>query len=210
MVGGVTVPLLELVRLRLRDLIQHIEKRKRAIVYSDFADEIGEDVLHDLPQVGEVDFVRFKAKARAFLKTHEDHIALNRLRHGKPLTPTDLLELEKMLVEAGIGDADVIERAREASAGFGRFVRSLVGLDRQAVNAAFAEFLQTGTASREQIEFVGLVVDHLTAQGVMEPDLLYESPFTDVAPQGPEQVFDDAETIRLFEVIEVLNRSAVA
>lgn len=207
---GVTVPLLELVRLRLRDLIQHIEKGKRAIVYSNFPDEMGDDVPVDLPQVGEVDLVRFKAKARAFLKTNADHIALNRLRHGKPLTPTDLLELEKMLVEAGIGDADVIERAREASAGFGRFVRSLVGLDRQAVNAAFAEFLQTGTASREQIEFVGLVVDHLTAQGVMEPDLLYESPFTDVAPQGPEQVFDDAETIRLFEVIEVLNRSAVA
>ncbi|WP_455985375.1 type I restriction-modification enzyme R subunit C-terminal domain-containing protein [Methylorubrum extorquens] len=207
---GVTVPLLELVRLRLRDLIQHIEKRKRAIVYSDFADEIGEGVTHDLPQVGEVDFVRFKAKARAFLKKHEDHIALSRLRHGRALTSTDLVELEKMLLEAGIGDVGAIERAREASAGFGRFVRSFVGLDRQAVNDAFAEFLGSGTASREQIEFVGLVVDHLTAQGVTEPDLLYESPFTDVAPQGPEQVFDDAETSRLFEVIEALNQSAVA
>lgn len=207
---GVTVPLLELVRLRLRDLIQHIEKRKRTIVYSDFVDEIGEGVTHDLPQVGEVDFVRFKAKARAFLKKHEDHIALRRLRHGKALTPTDLVELEKMLVEAGIGDTEAIERAREESAGFGRFVRSLVGLDRQAVNDAFAEFLGSGTATREQIEFVSLVVDHLTAQGVMEPGLLYESPFTDVAPQGPEQVFDDAQTSRLFEVIEELNRSAVA
>ena len=154
--------------------------------------------------------MRFKAKARAFLKKHEDHIALSRLRHGKALTPTDLVELEKMLVEAGIGDTEAIERAREASAGFGRFVRSLVGLNRQAVNDAFAEFLESGTASREQIEFVGLVVDHLTAQGVMEPGLLYESPFTDVAPQGPEQVFDDAETNRLFEVIDALNRSAVA
>jgi type I restriction enzyme R subunit len=151
-----------------------------------------------------------KAKARAFLKKHEDHIALSRLRHGKALTPTDLVELEKMLVEAGIGDTEAIERAREASAGFGRFVRSLVGLDRQAVNGAFAEFLGSGTASREQIEFVGLVVDHLTAQGVMEPGLLHESPFTDVAPHGPEQVFDDAETSRLFEVIKAPNQSAVA
>lgn len=64
--------------------------------------------------------------------------------------------------------------------------------------------------TREQIEFVGLVVDHLTAEGVMEPGLLYESTFTDVAPQGPEQVFDDAKTSRLFEVIEALNQSAVA
>jgi type I restriction enzyme R subunit len=44
----------------------------------------------------------------------------------------------------------------------------------------------------------------------MEPSLLYESPFTDVTPQGPEQVFDDAETSQLFEVIDALNRSAVA
>jgi type I restriction enzyme R subunit len=44
----------------------------------------------------------------------------------------------------------------------------------------------------------------------MEPGLLYESPFTDVAPQGSEQVFNDVETIQLFEVIEVLNRSAVS
>lgn len=207
---GVTVPLLELVRLRLRDLIQHIEKRKRAIVYSDFADEIGEGIAHDLPQIGEVDFVRFKAKARAFLKKHEDHIALNRLRHGKALTPTDLDELEKMLVEAGIGDAEAIARARSGSAGFGRFVRSLVGLDRQAVNDAFAEFLGDGAASREQIEFIGMIVEHLTERGVMEPGLLYESPFIDVAPQGPDQVFDEVRTVRLFTVIEAINQSAVA
>ena len=43
----------------------------------------------------------------------------------------------------------------------------------------------------------------------MEPGLLYESPFTDVTPQGPEQVFDKAKTSRLFEVIDAINRSAV-
>ncbi|MBB3974113.1 DEAD/DEAH box helicase family protein [Hansschlegelia beijingensis] len=207
---GVTVPLLELVRLRLRGLIQHIEKQRRKIVYSDFADEIGEGVEHELPQVGEVDFVRFKAKARAFLKKHEDHIALHKLRQGKPLTATDLRELEAMLLDAGIGDAGAIERARATASGFGGFVRSLVGLDRQAVQQAFAEFIADGAASSEQIEFIGLVVDHLTERGAMEPRLLYESPFTDVAPQGPDQVFDGPRIDRLFRVIEDLNQSAVA
>jgi type I restriction enzyme, R subunit len=68
---GVTVPLLELVRLRLRDLVQHIEKSRKAVVYSNFADEIGGGVEHVLPQVGEADFARFKQKARHFLKAHE-------------------------------------------------------------------------------------------------------------------------------------------
>lgn len=207
---GVTVPLLELVRLRLRDLVQHIERQKRAIVYSNFADELGEDEEHELPQVGEIDFVRFKQKARAFLRNHENHIVLHKLRQGKPLTATDLAELETMLLNAGIGDAQAIDRAREVSAGFGRFVRSLVGLDRKAVTDAFAEFISDSTASAEQIEFVNMVIEHLTERGVMEPELLYESPFTYVAPQGPDQMFDDARVTRLIQKIEELNGSAVA
>lgn len=207
---GVAVPLLELVRLRLRGLVQHIEKGRKAVVYSNFADEIGEGIEHELPQVGEVDFARFKAKARHFLKQHEDHIVLHKLRHARALTATDLAELEKMLVDAGIGDAATIERARDVGHGFGRFVRSLVGLDRQAVNEAFVEFVAPGTATAAQIEFVGLVIEHLTHQGTMDPGLLYEPPFTDIAPTGPEQVFEEFRVRKLFAKIRELNESAVA
>ena len=52
---GVTVPLLELVRLRLRDLVQHIEKGRKAIVYSNFADEIGTARRSTCRKVGEAD-----------------------------------------------------------------------------------------------------------------------------------------------------------
>jgi type I restriction enzyme, R subunit len=207
---GVTVPLLELVRLRLRDLVQHIEKSKKAVVYSNFADEIGEGIEHELPQVGEADFVRFKQKARHFLRAHEDHIVLHKLRQGKPLTPTDLSELEKMLLDAGIGEAGDIERARETSKGFGRFVRSMVGLDRAAVREAFGEFLAAGVATANQIEFINMVIEHLTDQGVMDPALLYEPPFTDVAPTGPDQLFGEERVTRLFSKIEAINASAVA
>src|SRR6185312_9778393 len=181
---GVTVPELELVRLRLRDLIQHIEKGKRQIVYSNFADEIGEGEERELPQIGEVDFARFKLKARHFLSEHKDHIVLHKLRHGKPLTASDLAELEKMLLDAGVGQPADIQRARETSQGFGRFVRSVVGLDRAAVTEAFGEFLAAGTATAAQIEFVNMVIEHLTDQGVLDPALLYDPPFTDVAPTG--------------------------
>jgi type I restriction enzyme R subunit len=207
---GITVPLLELVRLRLRDLVQHIERSKRALVYSNFADEIGDGVELLLPQLGEADFARFKQKARHFLKEHEDHIVLHKLRHGRPLTPTDLAELEKVLLDAGVASAGDIERARETSQGFGRFVRSLIGLDRAAVSEAFGEFLSSGTATATQIEFVNMVIEHLTDQGVMDPGLLYEPPFTDIAPTGPERVFDKDRAARLFAKIQAINESAVA
>jgi type I restriction enzyme, R subunit len=204
------MPLLEFVRLRLRDLVQHIEKTRRAVVYSNFADEIGDGVELVLPQIGEADFARFKQKARHFLKAHEDHIVLHKLRQGRPLTATDLNELEKMLLDAGVGEAGDIERARETSQGFGRFVRSLVGLDRAAVSEAFGEFLSAGTASAAQIEFINLIVEHLTDQGIMDPALLYEPPFTDIAPTGPDQVFDEERVTRLFARIRAINDSAVA
>jgi len=207
---GVTVPLLELVRLRLRDLVQHIEKSRKAVVYSNFADEIGDGVEHLLPQVGEADFARFKQKARHFLKAHEDHIVLHKLRQGKPLTPTDLTELEKMLLDAGVGEAGDIERARKTSHGFGRFVRSIVGLDRAAVRDAFGALLAAGIATATQIEFINMVIEHLTDQGVMDPALLYEPPFTDIAPTGPDQLFDEEKVTRLFSRIQAINDSAVA
>ncbi|WP_417693434.1 DEAD/DEAH box helicase family protein [Roseibium sp.] len=207
---GVNVPLLELVRRRLRNLIQHIDKKRKAIVYTNFEDDLGTATGIDLPQVGEVDLVKFKRKARHFLLEHEDNIALQKLRRGKPLTSTDLDQLRDMLVSAGIGEKEILDKAANLSDGLGRFIRSLVGLERSAVAEAFGDFIGATGATAEQIEFIELIIEHLTEKGIMDPALLYESPFTDIAPSGPEQVFDMGRADRLVEMIEQLNKSAVA
>jgi type I restriction enzyme R subunit len=207
---GITVPLLELVRLRLRNLVQHIEKGKRPIIYTNFEDELGEGSAIDLPEVGEVDFARFKRKARQFLREHEEHIAIAKLRHGKPLTQTDVDELQNMLIAAGVGQQAHIDKAVELAHGFGPFIRSLVGLNRAAVVEAFSGFISNGTATANQIEFIDMVVEHLTEKGIMKPDVLYESPFTDIAPLGPEQVFDIERARKIVDVIRGINESAVA
>ena len=205
---GITVPLLELVRLRLRNLVQHVEKTKRGIVYSDFIDELGAGSNVDLPEIGSVDFIRFKRKARHFLREHDDNLTLQKLRRGLPLTQTDIEQLSELLLSAGIGDRTQIEKAAALSHGLGRFIRSLVGLERAAVAEAFSTFIAEKSASADQIEFVELVIEHLTEKGVMDPRLLYESPFKDIAPSGPEQVFSMKRTSELFDVIDVINRSA--
>ncbi|HTV12929.1 MAG TPA: type I restriction-modification enzyme R subunit C-terminal domain-containing protein [Acidimicrobiales bacterium] len=127
---------------------------------------------------------------------HQDHIAIHRLRMSKPLTPRDLGALESMLAENGIVDAATIARAKEESQGLGLFVRSLIGLDRGAAKEGFADFLEARTLTGNQIEFIDLIINHLTEHGVMGAALLYESPFTDIAPHGPDDLFtsDEVET----------------
>lgn len=96
------------------------------------------------------------------------------------------------------------------SHGLGLFVRSLVGLDREAAKQAFAGFLTSKKFGANQIEFVNLIVDHLTEHGVMGAALLYESPFTDLTPRGPEELFSAAQLDELLAVLDRVRDAALA
>lgn len=104
-----TLPMLELARLRLRGLLRFLEKAKKTVVYTDFADELGEATLIELPGITPgTNWKRFRAKAAVYLRAHQDHVALQRLRRNKPLTPDDLTALEQMLIDSGTGEpADI-------------------------------------------------------------------------------------------------------
>src|SRR4051794_4063730 len=176
--------MLETVRRRLRGLVKLIEVQKRSRVYSDFEDEIGAatEVEGSGIPIG-TDMARFRAKARQFLKAHENHLAVVKLRRNDPLTKTDVDELERMFAEAGVGSPEEIAQVRQEG-GLGVFVQSLVGLDRAAAKQALDGFIQGRALSANQHEFLAMVIEHLTARGMMDPRLLYESRFTDLDPLG--------------------------
>lgn len=89
-------------------------------------------------------------------------------------------------------------------------MRTLIGLDRSAVAEAFSDFIADSGATADQIEFLDMVIEHLTEKGVMDPGLLYESPFIDVAPEGPQQVFEMERAKKLVQLIRGFNESAAA
>ena len=204
----VTVSMLEVARRRLRVLVKLIEKSKKKIVFTDFEDELGGDNAIDLPGVNSgMDYERFKAKARQFLKAHDAHVSLRRLMRNQPLTKTDLGELERMLLEAG--SPEFVARAKQEEQGLGIFIRSLVGLDREAAKEAFAVFLSDKSVSSSQIEFIDLIINQLTERGVMSHAALYESPFVDISPTGPEGIFPESKVKQIVSVLaEIRNRAA--
>ena len=121
-----------------------------------------------------------------------------------------LKELERILAESGVGNTEAIERAKTESNGLGLFVRSLVGLDRSAAKAAFAAFTDGKKLTANQLEFVSLVIDHLTDRGVVSVESLYTSPYTDVSPQGPDGLFKPKEVDQLVDILHDVRDRAVA
>jgi type I restriction enzyme R subunit len=172
---------------------------------------LGEETAFELPGFSAPDsYDRFRAKARQFLKAHEHHLTIHKLRSNEPLTPGDLAELERMLTESGIGTAEDLMKAKTESSGLGLFVRSLVGLDRQAAKNALGVFLAGGNLRSNQIQLLDEIVNHLTEHGVMEPARLYESPYTDFNPQGVDGVFDTKQVDQLISILDVIHKRAIA
>jgi type I restriction enzyme R subunit len=74
-----------------------------------------------------------------------------KVKRNELLTPTDLKELERIFLEAGVDETSL--GVLQTDGRLPRFVRTLVGLDRQAAKQAFAEFLENRKLTADQLQF---------------------------------------------------------
>ena len=207
--ADVSYPMLEEARKRLRSLVHLIERTQKNILYTDFADQLGDSSEVDLPGTGGSvagnEFEQFHKKARRFLHEHLADDIVAKVRSGAPITAADIDELQRVLVAAGIGDTDTFAQASKRAGSFGLFIRSIVGLDRTAAKQAFAKFLDDKRYTRNQIEFVNLVINYLTQHGTIDVGRVYESPFTSVAPEGPDAIFSNPDLEEFFDIVQHLH-----
>lgn len=136
-----------------------------------------------------------------YLRSHLDLATLQRLRRNKPLTALDLSELERILEESGAGTQEDLARAR--TEGLAHFVRSLVGLDRTAVEEALSEFIAGATFNASQLDFLAVLTTQLSENGSVDIGALYNSLYSELAPTGPEELFGDAT----FDQLELVLKS---
>ncbi|MFL9813965.1 DEAD/DEAH box helicase family protein [Stutzerimonas sp. VN223-3] len=208
----ITLPMIERARRRLRGLIQLIERTASNPVYTLLTDQIGEAseiVLKDF-STG-INLAQYRKKVEAYIRANENHLAIAKLKHNRPLTPTDLQELERFVY----GSEPVESRERFIEC-YGDeqplplFIRSLVGLDRNAALEAFGKFLDGSRYNSQQIRFVEMIIERLTRHGTIEPGQLYEPPFTAVHHEGLDGAFSDADADGIVAVIVEINQGAAA
>jgi type I restriction enzyme R subunit len=195
---GMNLAALEDLRLRLRGLVAFLDKKTRTIVYTDFEDEVIGVTDGEIIPMPRMTGLQYEKKVKDYLRNHLDNIVIHRLRTNQPLTVMDLQGLEDALEEIGNGDGQTLLSGllvRSGAPSLAYFVRSLVGMDRAAAQAAFSGFLSDRSMTEPQIRFIEKIIDQLTARGVMTAEALYEPPFSNLHAGGPDELFAGKEKV---------------
>ena len=76
-------------------------------------------------------------------------------------------------------------------------IRKIVGLNPLAAKSVFADFINQYQLNDKQIQFINRVIDHLTHNGIVEIEELFQQPFTHLHQSGVVGLFpNQANEIR--------------
>lgn len=209
---AITLPILEEVRKKLRELVIFLDKKSQPTVFVNFTDTMGEEREHpDFPFNGMGSLQQYKKKVEHFIRSLENNMVVHKLRTNKPITRADIEELESILFKSpDVESKEKFVKVFGQGKSLGEFIRSLVGLDRCAAKEAFGEFVGDTRLNGPQITFINQVVEYLTQNGVMNPEKLYEEPFSSLHDQGVEGLFDENDTNKIISTIRTVNLNAQA
>ncbi len=156
-------------------------------------------------------FFGYRKKVEAYIRAHEDHLTIQRIKRNIPVTALDLEQLDEMLFKAsGMKNRAEYDQTIHPEKSLGVFIRELVGLDRHAAKEAFAEFLDATRMNSTQIQFINTLIDYFTQNGVMEPQHLAQPPFSDIHSDSLFGLFDEAQVQVLTQKIRWINQNAEA
>ena len=198
---------LEKVRRDLRELIKFIDTDQQQSVYTSFEDTLGE--------AGEVELIpvytslqSYRDRVESYIRKNKDYLVIHKIQNNIPITHYELNLLEEMLFEGDLGtEADYRKEYGELP--LGKFIRSLLGLDKVAANQLFSGFIQTGNLSADQITFINNIIGFLTKNGTIDKMMLFEPPFTNINDQGITGVFDEVQVGKIVRIIDEVNENAV-
>jgi type I restriction enzyme R subunit len=205
----VTLNRLEKVRLDLRELIKFIDTEEKKNVYTHFEDELHEENVTEfniLPTYSSMQ--SYRDRVESFIRNNKDYLVIYKIQNNIQITGEELHLLENMLFSDGVGSKAEYQK-EYGNMPLGKFIRSLLGLDKTAANQLFAEFIQSGNLTADQITFINNIIGFLTKNGTIDKSMLFEPPFTHINDQGITGVFDDVQVGKIIRIIDNVNENAI-
>lgn len=185
------------IRLALRDVMQladpSIVSPLSPVTRLDVQeDQSGFQVKVRHTNIKSVDFGIYRKAVQAALEPlFETDPVLLKIRRGDSITSDELSKLNSLLHtrNPNVDLSTLREFYPDTAVQVTQILRSIVGLDHQAVDDKFTIFAQSHALNSQQLRFLSLLKEHIRQYGAIEVGKLFDAPFNTVHAEGLGGVF---------------------
>lgn len=165
---------IERLRKSLRELMQFLGGDGRGKYEINLPDVISQSEFQ--PDDTVVDIRTYREKVIDYLAAHLESPAIRKIHNLESITAEDLEELERILWQE-LGSKEEYDKTTDQS-NLAVFVRSLIGLNQEAVNEKFSVYLNDNTFNAQQQEYIRTIINYVRANGDIElKDIVNKAPF---------------------------------
>lgn len=207
--ANVSMPSIEKVRIELRDLSKLIDlSTGKGIFYTNFQDELIAPLMVENFVGTYSNHKSYYAKLKEIIEENSNNLTIHKLHTNQTITTHELDALDKLLFEQSEAETHEDFKKVMGDKPLGVFVRSILGLDTLTAKELFSSFLSNGPLTSQQIEFINFMINQFTINGKIEPEMLYDTPFTKFHEQGVSGVFPGNDA-KIINIIREVNQRAM-
>lgn len=188
-----------------------MSEESKGIIYTSLTDNITS--VAESPEIYEsrsFDKEAYKVKLEQFVKENQYDLIIDKIRKNIKITPADLEYIEKFLFEQGsLGSKEVFKEVY-GDKPLGEFIRSVVGLDKVEAKNSFSKLVNFASLNSHQIQFMDLIIDYFSVNGVMDVKQLFNPPFSDIYAGGIIKLFDTDIAVKIANTVKEINANCVA
>lgn len=214
---NLSIGALERVRLELRGIMKY-RQVETGISYQTPSTRTADNQIRDEERVVKIAGADEALLYRRRLKNILDGMIANnpvlqKIRQHQPIDARDLKSLTSTILTThpSVSLEVLNEFYGRTAEQLDETLRELIGLDVQTVEARFMEFLHTHPQlTAKQVQFMNLLKNYIAQHGSILVEQLYDEPFTRVAHEGIDGVFNQTHADELFQVLKPFLRKQAA
>ncbi|MDA9214198.1 hypothetical protein N9P12_03325 [Bacteroidia bacterium] len=212
--ANINVKALDELRNALRELMKYLDKVSQEPAYTNFEDTLDTSSVKEFtPLDTYVQLRPYKERVEAYVRKNRHHLVISKLQNNEPITSKELEALENLLFTEDVADSKekFIEHYGEKPLGV--FIRSIVGLSKEALNQEFADFISAGNLTANQMTFIRTIIEYLSVNGTVAKAALFDQPpFNQQYDDGIMGIFsnDEGSVSRVLQIVDHIHQNAIA